>query len=236
MYISKIKLVLIGILATSLIIIVTAYSQKDNLSQGQQPYTPNRLEWLELQLNAKYSHLIIGEGDFIIRYEAIPEDNIVYALIWYPPDTGEDTRQRITNEFEEVAVTEILEMGWSDWCRVESKVGKIEEGIPTPIEKQKTRVIPERERSRLLQKGDKLPPFNYFNDVKNQSKLAYVAGDLKLFNESYDGPSIWFTEKGGWIELTNGTRYTCETEYCIINMDTYTILKGEIYVSYKNIK
>ena len=57
MCISKTKLLLTGILIASLIVIVTAYSQKDNLTEEQQPYIPNRLEWLALKLNAKNSYI-----------------------------------------------------------------------------------------------------------------------------------------------------------------------------------
>ena len=87
----------------------------------------------------------------------------------------------------------------------------------------------------LLQKGNKLLPFNFSNDVKGRKgQVAYIVGSLKFSGNFYDGPLIWFAKKGDWIELTNGTRYTCNTEDCIINMETYTILKGEIYVSYKD--
>lgn len=91
--------------------------------------------------------------------------------------------------------------------------------------------------SEILQKGDKLQRFNFSNDVKDQESVTYVvAKNSRSLNKSYDGPFIWFTKKNAWIELTNGTRYTCKTENCIIDMETYTISTGEISVSYRNTK
>ncbi len=126
MYISKTKLVITGILVASLIVIVTSYSQ-NKLTQGQQPYTPTQLEWLELKLNAKYRNLMQDEHGFIVEFKAIPEANTIYILMWYDvqiwrsPDLQLLFVLRVTNNFKKLVSEEIKEMGWNEWCRVETK-------------------------------------------------------------------------------------------------------------------
>ena len=127
MYISKTKLVITGILVASLIVIVTSYSQ-NKLTQGQQPYIPAQLEWLELKLNAKYRNLMQDEHGFIVEFKAIPEANTIYILIWYDfqiwggPNLRDIFVPAVTNDFKKLVSEEIKEMGWNEWCRVETKL------------------------------------------------------------------------------------------------------------------
>lgn len=122
MYISKTKLVLIGILAASLLIIVTAYSQ-NRLSQGQQPYTPNRLEWLELVLVKNYLERYRTEDPheqgWRTKYVAVPKENTIRVEIDYDKDMKADTLQRIIDIHKEVFVLpELIQRGWQDWCKI----------------------------------------------------------------------------------------------------------------------
>ena len=123
MYISKTKLVLTGILAASLMIIVTADSQKDYLTQGQQPYTPSRLEWLELVLAKRYPALYAveypnGEG-YNVKYVAVPKENTIRVEIYYASDMKAETLQDIIDVHKQTWVlSELTERGWQDWCKI----------------------------------------------------------------------------------------------------------------------
>ena len=120
MYISKTKLVLTGILVTSLIIIVAAHSQF--LTQGQQPYTPNRLEWIELKLTAAFGNLILSsEIEEAIQFVAKPERNTIYLLVWYNPNTKANALQERLKNLKDRVMKEIEEMGWDDWVKLEVK-------------------------------------------------------------------------------------------------------------------
>ncbi len=87
----------------------------------------------------------------------------------------------------------------------------------------------------LLEKGDKLQPFN-FNDIEKKSlgvETIDAAKGARIRNKlfTHDARIIWFTNKYAWIELTDGTRYTSKTEKCIIDMETHTISEGELLKS-----
>lgn len=140
MYISKTKLVFAGILAASLIIIVTAYSQKDNLTQGQQPYTPNRLEWLELVLTQKYPALYCteypdGKG-YYIKYVAVPKENTIRVEISYAKDMKAETLQRLIEGHEGMVLTKLTQMGWQNWCKIKFHTGSVSHLTKGALESQ----------------------------------------------------------------------------------------------------
>ncbi len=109
-------------------------------------------------------------------------------------------------------------------------------GATIPRKWVRSRFSPEPEPVRLLlEKGDKLQPFN-FNDIEKQSlgvETIYAAKGSRIRNKlfTHDARIIWFTNKYAWIELTDGTRYTSNTENCIIDMETHTISEGELLKS-----
>ena len=120
MYISKTKLVLISILAASLIIIVTAYSQF--LTQGQESYTPNRLEWLELKLTAELGNrILLSKDELTVQFKAIPETDTIYLLIWYSPNIEANFLRERLIILKSLALKEIEDMGWDDWVKLEVK-------------------------------------------------------------------------------------------------------------------
>lgn len=124
MYISKTKLVLTSILVTSLIIIVAAYSQF--LTQGQQPYTPNRLEWLELKLTAELGNRVLSfKDELTIGFHAIPETDTIYLLIWYNPNMEANFLQERLLILKSLALEEIEDLGWDDWVKFEVKSSEV---------------------------------------------------------------------------------------------------------------
>lgn len=135
MYISKTKLVLIGILAASFIIIVTAYSQ-NRLSQGQQPYTPNRLEWLELVLAKRYPAQYMvdypdGKG-YHVKYVAVPKENTIRVEIYYAKDMKAETLQHLIDVHKEAFVLEELaQRGWQEWCKIKFHTKSVSITLPT---------------------------------------------------------------------------------------------------------
>ena len=123
MYISKTKLVLTGILAASLIIIVTANSQKDIFTQGQEPYIPSRLKWLELVLAAKHPALHIpgypGGMGYTVAYVAVPKENTIHIMINYAADMEAGLLLIVIEASKKKVLHELNVRGWQDWCKIE---------------------------------------------------------------------------------------------------------------------
>ena len=123
MYISKTKLVLTGILAASLIVIVTANSQKDIFTQGQEPYIPSRLEWLELVLAANHPALHIpgypGGMGYTVTYVAVPKENTIHIMIDYAADMEAGLLLILIEASKKKVLHELTLRGWQDWCKIE---------------------------------------------------------------------------------------------------------------------
>lgn len=90
---------------------------------------------------------------------------------------------------------------------------------------------------KILRVGDKLLPFT-LNDVLygvvDSNGLTWIKGKEYTDSAVYGPGVIKLREKGAWVELKNGIRYTCLTEGgCRISWKDYTIIQGEIRVSYK---
>ena len=118
MYISKTKLVLIGILATSLMIIVAAYSQFP--IQGQQPYTPTRLEWLIVTLNSLHPSKDVADDGFAISYHPDPGDgNTIQIHCFYIPDKA-NQKYMIENIqiSRKIAMNYAKKYGWDSWIKI----------------------------------------------------------------------------------------------------------------------
>ena len=58
MYITKYRLVIIGLVVMVLICLTYAWAQHQN--EGNTPYTPTRLEWLAVELNSESPHSVPG--------------------------------------------------------------------------------------------------------------------------------------------------------------------------------
>ena len=119
MYISKTKLVLTGILAASLIVIVTAYSQ-NRLLQGQQPYTPTQLEWLVVTLNSQNPLKdVAGDGFAIIYHPDLHHGNTIEIHCFYLPDKAD---KKYMNESiqasRKLAMQYAKIKGWGSWLKI----------------------------------------------------------------------------------------------------------------------
>ena len=132
MYVSKTKLWSIVISAGVLVVILTSYSQRNILElKGDQLYTPSRLEWLEMQLYAKYG----GNGAFtskrsddvlITTFEAKPATNTIRVNIIYNSSMQAARLDDIKEKLKIYVMLQAAKNGWDDWCQVEVEARSIE--------------------------------------------------------------------------------------------------------------
>jgi hypothetical protein len=86
---------------------------------GQIPYTPSRIEWLALTLEATYHDNFMGSGSYGLHYLQKPP-NTIQIFVQYTDDTpigpvdhGIDTAKKLIRE-------EAANYGWS-WVKIEVK-------------------------------------------------------------------------------------------------------------------
>lgn len=81
-------------------------------NEGNQPYTPTRLEWLTLKLNAE-NGIEADVFGYRLRFMSIPKANmIVIAGAIHSPD-NEDSFLKKLEDMEVEVINQSLLLGWS---------------------------------------------------------------------------------------------------------------------------
>lgn len=90
-------------------------------NEGNQPYTPTRLEWLTLQLNAEFSvATTIGPNPgFMLRFRSNIEGNAIIINVTRLPNVDETTLEMHLQVIEKITLKRITKLGWNSWLRVE---------------------------------------------------------------------------------------------------------------------
>ena len=101
--------------------IVSAGGQSRTLMEGSQPYTPTRLEWLELQLNSVF-RIPVTESLYGLDFAAIPSEDVIEIHILFDPSVD---RRIINLEMEQakrLVATLSRSRGWDSWLKVKELV------------------------------------------------------------------------------------------------------------------
>ena len=91
-------------------------------SPGMQPYTPTRLEWLELELQATYRMVEHTEPGtyYAVDYVARPPDTI-RILAHYSKRVSAETVEESIEHCKRMAEKVVSRYGWSPWVKIEVK-------------------------------------------------------------------------------------------------------------------
>ena len=95
---------------------------------GMMPYTPTRLEWLALDLEALYRIPILSEGNYGVDYWAKPPNTIKIAVV-YTHDASAGIVDLVIEQAKGLAKTDASSHGWP-WVKieVERKLAPLERG------------------------------------------------------------------------------------------------------------
>ena len=95
------------------------------LSEGQQPYTPTRVEWLALELHAKYQFLSVSRINTM--YIAVPEEDTLRIVVSYPKHVEENKANRIMELAKFAALETAKNYQWDSWLKIEGYVKESKE-------------------------------------------------------------------------------------------------------------
>jgi hypothetical protein len=115
----------------SIVAIATSVrAMQTKTSPGMLPYSPTRLEWLELDLQACFrtEDNINPEASYAVNYYAKEPDTIV-VLVQYSDHTSAKIVETAVEHAKRVAEKEVAGFGWSSWAKVE--VQRVETDVPS---------------------------------------------------------------------------------------------------------
>ena len=85
---------------------------------GMTPYTPTRLEWLALDLEASYHEDFACNSGYSLHYLPKPP-NTVLIFVHYKSETSAETVNHAIDAAKEVVNQDASSHGWRSWVKVE---------------------------------------------------------------------------------------------------------------------
>ena len=85
---------------------------------GMVPYTPSRLEWLALELEASYRQDFSRDSDQDVHYLAKPP-NTILIFVHYRSEASAGTVDTAINTAKQLVNQGVSIHGWSSWVKVE---------------------------------------------------------------------------------------------------------------------
>lgn len=85
---------------------------------GSLPFTPTRLDWLIVELNAFARIQTLATERFTLMFTPRPTDDTVVIYVRYLPDVDHDDLRGAIREARHVIEIITRRRGWNDWVRV----------------------------------------------------------------------------------------------------------------------
>lgn len=101
-------------------------SRTETVPPGMMPYTPTRLDWLVLNLEAYNRNDFSSDSDYSLGYVAKNPDTVVIH-VYYLPKASAGIVDRAIDTAKQLANQEASRNGWSPWVKVEVQRKLLEE-------------------------------------------------------------------------------------------------------------
>ena len=105
------------------------------VSEGNKPFVPTRLEWLELYLNAGRGVAYAAEHGYAINYVADPlKDEIVIVVVYHPDQVKEQVMRNAVRTAKQIVAVYAQTHDWP-WLKVREEIRSLTGSGPfdTPL-------------------------------------------------------------------------------------------------------
>src|SRR5215467_15127971 len=93
-------------------------AQLGRAQPGMTPYTPTRLEWLALDLEASYHEDFGPNSNYSLHYLPKPP-NTVLIFVHYKSEASAETVNHAIDSAKEVVYQDAASHGWRSWVKIE---------------------------------------------------------------------------------------------------------------------
>jgi hypothetical protein len=101
--------------------VAVSFQQPADL-QGWKPYTPSRLEWLALELNAESRQEATSESPFMLSFAALEKTDTILIYVRYLPDADRGLINLAVDGARRLVDLKAKHRGWDSWLRTEAKL------------------------------------------------------------------------------------------------------------------
>ena len=90
----------------------------NSLSRANDLYIPTKLEWLTLQLNAKYNFGRSGGDDsYVVMFLENKVAGTIKIQVSYKPDMSVADRNEVVETMKKAVQLEATRLGWQSWAK-----------------------------------------------------------------------------------------------------------------------
>jgi len=90
--------------------------------EGEKPYTPTRLEWLAVHLNAGLRVPLSQSSGYSLDFVALPHQNTILIYVTYLPSADRRLIKLSVTSARKMISIDAKARGWSSWLKVEERV------------------------------------------------------------------------------------------------------------------
>ena len=98
-----------------------AFAQDGAKLEGSKPYTPTRLEWLAVYLNASMHQDATAENDYTMAFAPVPKEDAILIYVTYSPTVNRQRMNMTIETAKQVIAIERKASGWT-WLKVKERV------------------------------------------------------------------------------------------------------------------
>ena len=100
-----------------------AYAQAaQRRPEGALPYTPSRLEWLAVELNAGGRVDLSEASGFSLDYVPIESENTILIFVRYLPAVNRDAMDIAIDNARSIVALKTKALHWTSWLRVKESI------------------------------------------------------------------------------------------------------------------
>jgi hypothetical protein len=94
--------------------------------EGAKPYTPTRLEWLALEMNAESRRSVTAENPFTLEFVAISDEDTIVIYVQYVPSVNREILNRAVDSARKIVAIRAEGLGWASWLKVKEKIDMLQ--------------------------------------------------------------------------------------------------------------
>lgn len=107
-----------------IIAFLTGTWAQDHLStlEGWKPYTPSRLQWLALELNAALRVPLSVESGYLMDFVPIENEDAILIYVRYLPSVNREVMNISIDSARNVITIKAEGYGWTSWLKVKEEI------------------------------------------------------------------------------------------------------------------
>lgn len=117
------------VIVFSIVVVILASMTLNTKSQpqspvlhGWEPYTPTKLEWFSVELNASYRIELNQDNGYLLLFYPIQKEDTIVIMVRYRPSVQRETINVVIESARQAIKASAEFYGWDKWLKVREDV------------------------------------------------------------------------------------------------------------------